>query len=141
MTALYFARILKSTPEGGINNKWLKFTCIYLLIFFNLHLFTFGFAPRLHGYFELEKIYHAVRASMHRNALQVFIIITLIGLVAMNIHDSEQKTTSTGEEADEYIVEDDGSAVQQGPLWRALMLCVALIPLNILEVFMFVIWS
>ena len=90
MTTLYFARILKSTQEGGINNKWLKITCIYLLVFFNLHLFTFGFAPRVHGYFELEKVYHAVRASMQRNIFQVLIASTLVGVIAMNIHDNSE---------------------------------------------------
>ena len=139
MTTLYFVRILKSTPEGGINNKWLKVSCIYLLTFLNLHLFTFGFVPRLHRYFELERVYHAVRASMQRNIFQVLIAITLIGLIAMNIYDGESKTASAGEEAADALI--DESAVHQGPLWRALTLCVALIPLNVLEVFMFVFWS
>ena len=70
ITTLVFTRILKAAnPDGDISRKCLKVFCIVTLIFFNMHIFAFGFVPRLHQYFEIQKIYHAIRAAVQRNAI------------------------------------------------------------------------
>jgi len=85
-TTMVFTKILKSTDqEGGINKKCFKVFCIALLSFFNLHIFTFGFVLSAHRYFDLQRIYHAIRASIQRNVIQIILQFTIIGLIAMNV--------------------------------------------------------
>ena len=56
ITTMIFSKILKATPDGGINKKCFKVFCIFALTFFNLHIFAFGFAPSVHQFFEIQKM-------------------------------------------------------------------------------------
>ena len=44
-----------------------SYFAIFMACLFNLHIFMFGFAPSFHGYFEMQEVYGAFKASISRN--------------------------------------------------------------------------
>ena len=82
-TALLWLKAL--SRADGTNERPLVRVCVLLACIFNLHLMMFGFAPRLHRYFQMQEMFNVVKASMNRNIPQVMLQLTLIGLLLMNL--------------------------------------------------------
>jgi len=69
---------------GPCKRCWSLFA-IFICRILNLHFFLFAFATSLHRHFAYTEIRRILQQTITRNVPQVFLMFTMIGLLAMNI--------------------------------------------------------
>lgn len=87
-------------PEEGGQKLVLGRLTIFFACLFNLQFFLFGFTPRVHCFFQMQKLYDVVKGMVHRNVPQVLLQITIIGLLLMNVGSIDESKAAITTDTD-----------------------------------------
>lgn len=84
-TTANLIKAMNNFDDYGPGKRCWSLLAIFICRILNLHFFLFAFATSLHRHFAYVDIRRILQQTITRNVPQVFLMFTIVGLLAMNI--------------------------------------------------------